>query len=90
MNKTDLIKNVAADAGVSKIYAKRVLNKFIEIVGDELAEGKKVTVTGFGTFLVTKRREKVGVNPRTKERIKIPAQILPHFRPGKRFKDAIR
>lgn len=90
MNKTDLINSVAQDAGVSKIYAERVLNKFIEVVGDELSEGKKVTVTGFGTFLVTKRREKVGVNPRTKERIKIPAQILPHFRPGKRFKDAIR
>ena len=90
MNKTDLINSVAQDAGVSKIYAERVLNKFIEVVGDELSEGKKVTVTGFGTFLVAKRREKVGVNPRTKERIKIPAQILPHFRPGKRFKDAIR
>jgi DNA-binding protein HU-beta len=90
MNKTDLINSVAQDAGVSKIYAERVLNKFIELVGDELSEGKKVTVTGFGTFLVTKRREKVGVNPRTKERIKIPAQILPHFRPGKRFKDAVR
>jgi DNA-binding protein HU-beta len=90
MNKTDLINSVAQDAGVSKIYAERVLNKFIEVVGDELSEGKKVTVTGFGTFLVAKRREKVGVNPRTKERIKIPAQILPHFRPGKRFKEAIR
>jgi DNA-binding protein HU-beta len=90
MNKTDLINSVAQDAGVSKIYAERVLNKFIEVVGDELSEGKKVTVTGFGTFLVTKRKEKLGVNPRTKERIKIPAQILPHFRPGKRFKDAIR
>lgn len=90
MNKTDLINSVAQDAGVSKIYAERVLNKFIEVVGDELSEGKKVTVTGFGTFLVAKRREKVGVNPRTKERIKIPAQILPHFRPGKKFKDAIR
>ena len=90
MNKTDLINSVAQDAGVSKIYAERVLNKFIEVVGDELSEGKKVTVTGFGTFLVTKRKEKLGVNPRTKERIKIPAQILPHFRPGRRFKDAIR
>ncbi|MBU2595674.1 HU family DNA-binding protein [Patescibacteria group bacterium] len=90
MNKTDLIKNVAEDAGVSKIYAEKVLNNFIEVVGDELAEGKKVTVTGFGTFLVSKRKEKMGINPRTKERIKIPAQILPHFRPGKRFKDAIR
>ena len=90
MNKTDLINSVAQDAGVSKIYAERVLNKFIEVVGDELSEGKKVTVTGFGTFLATRRKEKMGVNPRTKERIKIPAQILPHFRPGKRFKDAIR
>ena len=90
MNKTDLIKNVSADAGISKVYAEKVINKFIEIVGDELAEGKKVTVTGFGTFLITKRKEKIGVNPRTKEKIKIPAQTLPHFRPGKKFKDAIK
>lgn len=90
MNKTDLIKSVAQDAGVSKIYAEKVVNKFIEVVGDELAEGKKVTVTGFGTFLTTKRKEKMGVNPRTGERIKIPAQTLPHFRPGKSFKEAIR
>jgi len=90
MNKTQLINNVAADAGVPKSYAEKVVNKLIEIVGDELAEGKKVTITGFGTFLVTKRKEREGVNPRSGERIKIPAQILPHFRPGKSFKDAIR
>jgi DNA-binding protein HU-beta len=90
MNKTDLINMVAKDAGVSKVYAERVINKLTEVIGDELSEGKKITITGFGTFLVTKRRERIGVNPRTKEKIKIPAQTLPHFRPGKRFKDAIR
>jgi DNA-binding protein HU-beta len=90
MNKTQLINNVASDAGIPKSYAEKVVNKFIEIVGDELAEGKKVTITGFGTFLTTERKEREGVNPRSGERIKIPTQILPHFRPGKRFKDAIR
>ena len=90
MNKTTLINQVAKDASVSKKEAEKAVNAFIEVVGDELAEGKKVTVTGFGTFLVTKRKAREGVNPRTGERIKIPAQILPHFRPGKGFKDAIK
>ncbi len=77
MNKTDLINNVAEDAGVSKIYAEKVLNKFIEVVGDELSEGKKVTVTGFGTFLVTKRREKSALTPEQKKESKSPHKSFP-------------
>ena len=90
MNKTQLIEKIARDLGISKASSERALNSFADIVGGELARGRKVTVTGFGTFLVSKRKSREGVDPQTGERITIPALKLPHFRPGTGFKDKIR
>jgi len=90
MNKTQLIEKVARDMGISKAAAERSVNSFIDIVGDELARGRKVTITGFGTFLISKRKSREGVDPQTGKRITIPALKLPHFRPGTGFKEKIR
>jgi len=90
MNKTQLVEKVAKDVGVSKASAERAINSFIEVVGAELAKSRKVTVTGFGTFLVSKRKSREGVDPQTGKRITIPALRLPHFRPGTTFKGRIK
>ncbi|MBU1118342.1 HU family DNA-binding protein [Patescibacteria group bacterium] len=91
MTKTDLINEMASKASVSKKDAEAVLDALITTVTDELKKDSKVAVTGFGTFKVSKRKARTGVNPqKPTEKIQIPAMNVPKFTPGKTFKDAIR
>ena len=90
MKKQDLIKALAAQAGVSLDAAAKVLGAFIDTIVDELKRGGEVNITGFGAFRVSHRKARTGVNPKTLEKIQIPAQKSPTFKPGKTFKDSIR
>ena len=90
MKKIDFIKAVAADAGLSQDAVSKMLASSIEIITKELQNGGEVNITGFGAFKVSQRAARNGVNPRTKEAIKIPAMKSPVFRSGKTFKEAIR
>ena len=90
MKKQDFIKVVAAEAGLSQDAVSRVLATMINTVTSELKAGREVNVTGFGAFKVLKRAARNGVNPRTGEKIKIPAMNSPVFRAGKTLKEAIR
>lgn len=91
MNRQELIEALAAKLGLSKRMVTEVLEGFIAIVTEELAKGNNVTVTGFGTFRVSKRAAREGVSPRNpQQRIEIPALKVPAFRAGKTLKDAIR
>jgi len=90
MKKIDFIKAVAADAGLSQDAVSKMLASSIEIITKELQNGGEVNITGFGAFKVSHRAARNGVNPRTKEAIKIPAMKSPVFRSGKTFKEAIR
>lgn len=89
--KQDMIDACAKAAGVTKKVAATILDTFFETVTKQLKKGEKVTWTGFGTFLVSKRAARTGVNPRNpSEKIKIPAMKLPTFRAGKTLKEAVR
>ena len=91
MTKQDLVSYIASSAGVTKKVAMQALEAFVEAVKKELKKGKSLTVTGFGTFRVSKRAARAGVNPRNpSQRIKIPAMSIPAFKAGKSLKDAIR
>ncbi len=91
MSKSDLIAAMAAAAGITKKAAGDALQAMVDSIVKELKKGGSVTVTGFGTFRVSARAARTGVNPRNpKERIKIPAMKLPAFKPGKTFKESIR
>ena len=91
MTKQDLIASIAATAGITKKTAAMSLDALTDYVTKELKKGKNVTITGFGTFRVSKRAARVGVNPRNPtQRIKIPAMNIPAFKAGKSLKDAIR
>ncbi|MBI4835959.1 MAG: HU family DNA-binding protein [Candidatus Abawacabacteria bacterium] len=91
MSKSDLINAVAAQAKLSKTAAAQAVAALLDSVSKTLAKGGKVTITGFGTFMVSKRNARVGVNPRNPtERIKIPAMKTPHFKAGKSLKEAVR
>ncbi len=91
MTKQDLVNAAANAAGVTKKAAQEVLDACLEAITKSLKKGESVTVTGFGTFRVSKRAARTGVNPRNPgQKIKIPAMKLPAFKAGKSLKDAVR
>ena len=89
MNKTELIEHIARQSDISKAAAGRALDALIGGVTSTLKKNGSVTITGFGTFAVTKRAARTGRNPRTGAAIKIKAAKVPKFRPGKGLKDAL-
>ncbi|PIQ77882.1 DNA-binding protein HU [Candidatus Peregrinibacteria bacterium CG11_big_fil_rev_8_21_14_0_20_46_8] len=91
MTKQDLVAAAANATGVTKRQASEVLEALLGTITKALKKGESVTVTGFGTFRVSKRAKRMGVNPRNpEERLQIPAMKLPAFKAGKTLKDAIR
>ena len=91
MSKQELINSIAESAGITKRAAGDSLDALINIVTKNLKKGDTVTITGFGTFKVSKRAARQGVNPRNpSQRISIPAMKVPSFKAGKTLKDAVR
>ena len=90
MNKAELVSAIATDAGVSKSVASKVLDSMINNVTKSLKKGKKVTLVGFGTFSVIKRKARTGRNPQTGKEIKIPARKVAKFRAGAKLAEAVK
>ncbi len=90
MTKTELINQVAENAGLTKIDAGKVLDVTINTIIDAVKGIDKVTLTGFGTFMATERKGREGRNPRTGETISIPATKVPKFVAGKGFREAVK
>lgn len=82
MNKTELINAISEKAGLSKVDSKKALDAFIETVGEELKKGEKIALVGFGTYSVTEKAARKGINPRTKAAINIPAKKVVKFKAG--------
>ena len=89
MSRTELVEFAAAQAGVSKAEAGRVLDAILEGIQTGLKKEGKVTLVGFGTFSAKKRAAREGINPATKEAIKIPAKTVASFKAGSKLKDAL-
>ena len=89
MNKTELVEKIAAGAGLSKVDSKKALEATIAAIKDALVAGDKVALVGFGTFSVSERPAREGINPATQEKIKIAAQKVAKFKPGQELADAI-
>jgi DNA-binding protein HU-beta len=90
MTKAELIDKVASGAGLSKVDASKALDTTLNSIKVALKKGQKVTLVGFGTFSVVKRKSRKGRNPRTGDVITIPAAKIPKFSSGKALKDAVR
>lgn len=82
MNKTDLVNEIAAKAGMSKPAAKAALDATLESIEQALANDDKVQLLGFGTFQMIEKEARMGINPRTKEKIEIPARKVVKFKPA--------
>lgn len=87
MTKAELIEYIAKDCKISKSLAENVLNTVTHNISKCLRKKDKLTLTGFGTFYVSKRRARVGRNPQTGAEINIKARNVPRFKPGKQLKD---
>lgn len=89
MNKSELIEAVAADAGIKKAQADRVIKAFTSAISAALKKGDSVAVLGFGTFKTSQRAARTGRNPQTGKELKIPSRKAPVFSAGKKLKDAL-
>lgn len=90
MNKNELVTAVASATGLSKADAVKAVDGVFQAITDALKKGDEVRLVGFGTFNVADRAQSEGRNPRTGEKIEIPASKLPKFRAGKGLKDAVQ
>lgn len=89
MNKSELIAEVAAKAGITKKDADAAVGAVIDVITEALTKGDKVQLVGFGTFEVRERGARTGRNPRNNEEIQIPASKAPAFKAGKALKDIV-
>ena len=91
MNKQELIDALAAKLNIGKTEAENILHGFVDVIIDSLKNGQEVNISGFGSFVVTTRTARMGVNPQhPDQKIQIPATKVPKFRAGKNLKEAVR
>jgi DNA-binding protein HU-beta len=90
MTKADLVALMSKATGGSKTSAEKAVNAFVCGVIESLRRGRSVTISGFGTFVITKRAARSGRNPRTGHTITIPPAKVPRFRPSRSLKSALR
>ncbi len=89
MNKNDLVTVVANKTDLSKADSAAAVDSVLDAISETLTGGGEVRLVGFGTFSITNRRATEGRNPRTGEKIQIPASKQPKFKAGKGLKDAV-
>lgn len=87
MNKSDLIKAVANDTGLTQADANKAIDATLDIITNAMKKGDQVAVTGFGTFQAKKRPARLGRNPRTGESVKIKARTSATWKPSAALKD---
>jgi DNA-binding protein HU-beta len=89
MNKTELIDKIAANAGLSKADSKKALDATVEAIKAALVAGDKIQLVGFGTFAVSERPARQGINPATKQKITIAAKKVAKIKAGAEMADAV-
>ena len=90
MTKTELVGKISSEGGITKSQAEKAVDGFVSAAADALAAGDKITLVGFGTFSVGERAQREGRNPRTGEKIKIPASKGVKFKAGKALSEKVK
>jgi len=91
MKKDGLVEAVMKSAGIeTKKQALQAVDAVFDTIVKSLSKGEEVAIAGFGVFRVAKRAARMGINPKTGEKIQIPASVKPKFRPGKILKEAVK
>lgn len=87
MRKIDLVERIAERHGMSKAESMRIVDEMLGFIEEAVASGEDVTFTGFGTFYLRRCKERTVVNPKTGEKMDVPAKNSVGFKVGKTFKD---
>jgi DNA-binding protein HU-beta len=90
VTKDQLVDVLASQTELTKKKVEEVIEGFVDEVTKQIKKGNKVMLTGFGTFCTSQRAARMGINPHTKEPLKIPAMSVPKFTAGKALKDAVK
>jgi DNA-binding protein HU-beta len=90
MNKSELINELSEETAFSKKDVTRVVDSLTRVIGRTLKKGEKVSVTGFGSWWISRRPARKGINPATKQRIDLPAVNVPRFKPGKSLREVVK
>ncbi|MFA6769730.1 MAG: HU family DNA-binding protein [Bacteroidales bacterium] len=90
MNKAELISAIAAQSNLTKVDSKKALDAFINVAGETLKNGDRLTLVGFGSFSVMERNARIGRNPRTGEKIQIAAKKVVKFKPGAELEEIVK
>ena len=89
MNRAELIEEVRTETGLTKKVSREAVDAIVSAITDSLAREEKVILVGFGSFLITERKARKGVNPQTRRTIQIPAKKAPKFKPGKGLREKV-
>lgn len=89
MTKAELVEQMAKASELNKKDAEKALTAFVNVVTERLSKGEEVLLVGFGSFVVRNRNARQGHNPKTGEKVHVPASRVPGFRPGKFLRDAV-
>lgn len=90
MTKIDLIREIANSLSIPKSDAEVAVNVVFDAISEALKKGEKVELRGFGVFKTRRRKERIARNPRTGEEVKVPAKLVPYFKPGKELEEAVK
>jgi len=90
LNKGDLVAKMAGDTGLTKVQAESAFNSLIAAITGALKRNRKVTIVGFGTYSVARRKARTGRNPQTGAAIRIAARKVAKFTPGSELKKAVK
>ena len=89
MTKAELVEEVSEKTGLPKKQAEIVVNTVFESIVETLKTGEKIELRGFGSFRIRQRDSRMGRNPKTGERVDVPAKRIPYFKPGKELRELL-
>jgi nucleoid DNA-binding protein len=89
MTKADLVKIVSNETGIIRKDVALAVDAFLDAIKDSMKDGKHIEIRGFGTFKLKQRKERIGRNPKTEEKVKVPARVVPTFKFSRGFKEEV-
>jgi integration host factor subunit beta len=89
MTKAELVEEVARSTELTKKHAEIIVNTVFESIVDSLKSGEKIELRGFGSFRIRQRDARIGRNPKTGEKVDVPAKSIPYFKPGKDLREML-
>ncbi len=89
MTKADLVRVISAETGIIRKDVALAVDAFLDSVKDSMKEGKHIEIRGFGTFKLKGRKSRIGRNPKTDEKVEVPARIVPTFKFSRAFKEEV-